>query len=245
MIDFLSKRRKDLAGQKFGRLTALEIDKEKSAEMNKTYWKCFCDCGNVASVYVSKLTTGHTQSCGCLHKEVVSMKNNSNIYHLINENIAEIQVKDGRKILIDARDIELAKQYTWYISKQGYAASHENKKSAILLHRIIMNPSKNMEVDHINRNRLDCRRSNLRVCEHKDNAKNCSTAKNNSSGIIGVSRSKKRWRASICVNYNAMELGTFKTKEEAIKTRLEAESRYYGEYAPQKHLFEEYGIMGG
>ena len=90
MIDFLSKRRKDLAGQKFGRLTALEIDKEKSAEMNKTYWKCFCDCGNVASVYVSKLTTGHTQSCGCLHKEVVSMKNNSNIYHLINENIAEI-----------------------------------------------------------------------------------------------------------------------------------------------------------
>lgn len=61
---------KDLTGQRFGRLTVLEyagVAKNRNAK-----WKCKCDCGEVCVVSSSSLLTGHTQSCGCLHKERTS-----------------------------------------------------------------------------------------------------------------------------------------------------------------------------
>lgn len=53
----------NLTGRKFGKLTAIKID-YKSKDY-KTFWLCKCDCGNYTSVYVSKLTTGKTKTCGC------------------------------------------------------------------------------------------------------------------------------------------------------------------------------------
>lgn len=58
----------DISGQTFGRLTAIRpIGRVK----HRTYWLCDCTCGNQAHVAVAKLRNGHTQSCGCLHKESV------------------------------------------------------------------------------------------------------------------------------------------------------------------------------
>lgn len=70
--------RNDLTGQVFGRLTVLSFDKEetitKRQEQNNmfSWWKCQCDCGNIISVKSTLLTTGATQSCGCLQKEKAS-----------------------------------------------------------------------------------------------------------------------------------------------------------------------------
>ena len=61
---------KNLKGEKFGRLTVLDIDEEKS-KPKIIYWKCRCDCGNIKSILRSQLTSGKTQSCGCLQKEYV------------------------------------------------------------------------------------------------------------------------------------------------------------------------------
>ncbi len=58
-------RRVDVTGQRFGRLTATQ----RSARGGRSYWLCDCDCGNQTSVALNKLKTGHTQSCGCLHRE--------------------------------------------------------------------------------------------------------------------------------------------------------------------------------
>ena len=57
----------DLTGQRFGRLTVIEISEIKN---HKTYWYCQCDCGNKIIVNSSNLKTGHTKSCGCLKYEV-------------------------------------------------------------------------------------------------------------------------------------------------------------------------------
>lgn len=57
--------RKDLRGQKFGRLTPLEY-------ITGSKWKCQCDCGNITTVETTNLTSGNTKSCGCLHKESTS-----------------------------------------------------------------------------------------------------------------------------------------------------------------------------
>ena len=73
---------------------------------------------------------------------------------------------------------------------------------------------------------------------------NQSKQSNNTSGFIGVSWSKQyqKWVSYINVNKKTTYLGRFADKYDAVKTRLQAELKYYGEFAPQQHLFEEYGI---
>lgn len=65
--------RKDLTGQRFGRLIVLNLDEEKTKEKKMSYWVCQCDCGNIKTIYGSSLTTGKTKSCGCLQKEISSI----------------------------------------------------------------------------------------------------------------------------------------------------------------------------
>lgn len=61
----------NLLGQKFGRLTPIDIDNTKPSGAGKSiYWICQCDCGNICSVRYDKLVNGDVKSCGCLSKEV-------------------------------------------------------------------------------------------------------------------------------------------------------------------------------
>ncbi len=65
------KRPKDLTGQKFGRLTAIEPTKRRDCK-GSVYWKCRCDCGGEAEVTEDSLKTGNTVSCGCRRQEIHS-----------------------------------------------------------------------------------------------------------------------------------------------------------------------------
>ena len=69
---------KDLTGQKFGKLTALEPDGYARTSIR---WKCQCECGNFTSVGSSKLTSGHTRSCGCLVSEKRAKMNKERATH--------------------------------------------------------------------------------------------------------------------------------------------------------------------
>ena len=117
-----------------------------------------------------------------------------------------------------------------------------------MLHRFIMGLGRTEEdnriVDHINRNKLDNRKCNLRISDKTGNNRNVGLQKNNKSGITGVRWDKQtnKWKAEITVNYKNIYLGIFDSKEDAIKRRLIAEKKYFGEYAPQQHLFNEYDI---
>lgn len=65
----LQRKREDLTGKRFGRLTAIRLDEERT---NKdAYWICRCDCGNETSVYAQSLKNGKTKSCGCIEKEAL------------------------------------------------------------------------------------------------------------------------------------------------------------------------------
>lgn len=59
---------KDLTGQKFKRLLVVSREPSKNGHVS---WLCLCDCGNYTTVRGDKLITGHTKSCGCLHKEAI------------------------------------------------------------------------------------------------------------------------------------------------------------------------------
>lgn len=63
--------------------------------------------------------------------------------------------------------------------------------------------------------------------------------------MVGISwkKDKKKWKAYLSVNSKQIHLGYFVNKDDAIRARLEAEAKYFKEFAPQRHLFEQYGIQ--
>jgi len=64
-----ARNRRDLIGQRFGRLLVLRLSSKKLKNSSKLYWECQCNCGNVKPVSSSQLVRGSTQSCGCIKRE--------------------------------------------------------------------------------------------------------------------------------------------------------------------------------
>ena len=133
------------------------------------------------------------------------------------------------RTLIDLDDIDKVKQYRWHLRDNGYVIC-ESKK--IRLHRLIMNCPDDKIVDHINHDKLDNRKSNLRICTHQQNNMNVSKHTNNSSGTPGVYRDSRsgKWVAQIRYNYKKISLGSYDTLEEAKEARKQAEIDIFGDY---------------
>ena len=124
----------------------------------------------------------------------------------------------GKLVIVDNNMFDYLNSFKWYFSTNGYAATSKN----VFMHRLVNNTPKGIGTDHINRNRLDNRKRNLRTANQSLNILNSSIKVNNTSGFKGVSffkwgKRKKRWLAKIKVNYKFIHLGYFLKKEEAAK----------------------------
>jgi hypothetical protein len=140
------------------------------------------------------------------------------------------------EILVSPEDVWLLTSYPWYCSPAGYIRtmwSDENGKlRAAYLHRIIANPPHGMTVDHINGNKADNRRENLRVCSHRENTHGARTlSRRNKSGYIGVHKAKNSWRAMIRVDNKAICLGCHGSAEDAARARDMAARHHFGPLA--------------
>ena len=139
--------------------------------------------------------------------------------------------KDGNKVaetLVDNDDYNLIKGHKWCLDKNGYVKNSKQE----YLHRTITGETI-LYVDHINGNKLDNRKSNLRVCSNADNLKNrVKLPSSNTSGILGVRyrSDRNRWYTEIQVNNEKIYLGNYTNKEDAIRARSKAEIKYFGEY---------------
>jgi hypothetical protein len=142
---------------------------------------------------------------------------------------------------VDLDELREIKRYKWRLTNNGYVKTGDN----ILLHRFIMNCSNNKVVDHINKDKLDNRKNNLRICEQTHNLMNSKISKDNKSGYKGVGFHKpsKKWRARITVDKKTIYLGLFNSKEDAIKARREAEIKYFGEYHYNYKELKEKGLI--
>lgn len=109
-------------------------------------------------------------------------------------------------VRVDAKDLYKVSKHGWYY-KDGYAVTSIKRKRVRMHHLIMGKPTKGYQIDHINRDRMDNRRSNLRFVTDAENAKN-NIGK-------GYRKHGKGWEASICHNYKQIYLGTFHTEEEA------------------------------
>lgn len=154
---------------------------------------------------------------------------------ILEYNIVRIELYDTKGNvtgygIVDAEDLELVKNIKWYC-KNGYVRGGNPKR---FLHRWVLGHTgeDGRIVDHIDGNPLDCRKSNLRLCEHKDNIRNQKhrTTENQHTGVTQVPSGN--WIARIMVDYKSVYLGTYSTRELAIKVRLVAELKYFGEFSP-------------
>src|SRR3990167_6612505 len=134
--------------------------------------------------------------------------------------------------LFDLDDLALVSGLGWSASGGGYAKAKTGGK-VVRMHQLIANCPEGMEIDHINGNGLDNRRSNLRVCEHKQNCFNQRAANKNHTGLKGVSWHKrdKVWQANIGVGGKTIYLGRFVNPADAALAYNIAAVRHFGEYA--------------
>ena len=118
------------------------------------------------------------------------------------------------------------KKHRWTFDKDGYVMTIIKGKR-MLLHRFIFNYFGKDDIDHKNHIRYDNRKENIRIATRSQNLTN-----RKSTGVSIDKRNKfKKYRAYITVDKKRIELGLFLTFEEARKVRLEAEKKYFGDFA--------------
>jgi hypothetical protein len=138
-------------------------------------------------------------------------------------------------VIIDDDDFEKINSYKWYLGG-GYAIAKTKemgKHKTIRMHRVINNTPRGWDTDHINGNKLDNRKQNLRTASRSQNSQNSKIYKNSSSGKKGVSYDKNRnkWVARICKNGMNIFLGRFDTKDDAVSAYNKKAISVYGENA--------------
>lgn len=144
----------------------------------------------------------------------------------------KILLKGERFALVDNEDFERLNQFNWSYFNTGYVARCVKGKPSYI-HREIMNPLKGFVVDHINRNKLDNRKENLRICTRKQNSQNSKLLfTTNKTGFRGVVLHKSgKWRARISVDNKTKNIGYFKNKIDAAKAYNNAAKMYHGKFA--------------
>ncbi len=142
--------------------------------------------------------------------------------------------------IIDREDKERIEKHRWALVRYGYI------RNPIVgsLHNYVMNfsPSKEGEIDHKNRDKSDCRKTNLRFCTRSQNVQNVGIGITNKSGFKGVhwhTRNQK-WVARIGYENKRISLGSFKDKIEAAKVYNDAALEHHGEFACLNEIPGEY-----
>jgi len=151
------------------------------------------------------------------------------------ESIKHIPLTQGEYALVDDVDYEELSKHKWHFTR-GYAVRDNTVNghhTTMRMHRQILRASPGDQTDHINRNKLDNRRCNLRLCTNWQNMCNRKKMSNNKSGFKGVTWNKKdkKWGAHIRANKRYVWLGYFTDKEEAARKYNEAAIYLHGDYA--------------
>jgi hypothetical protein len=127
------------------------------------------------------------------------------------------------EVLIDSEDFEKISKLSWFVKHNNYVYTQINRKT-FHLHRFLINAPSGYDVDHINRNPLDNRKQNLRLCTRSQNNMN-------KNGIRGVSKFRDKWRARIKKDGKEIHLGLFSTFKEALEKRRQVEIELFKEFA--------------
>lgn len=221
-------RFKDITGQRFGTLKAVRPVGARG-KSRALWWLFECEvCGSEVEKRATQISfslkLGQTPRCpDCTRYNATEDRGDYLEVDVSTPTYPDTWCK------IDHADSELVTGTSnrWHafrpaLATGAYVAKTAGRKT-YFIHRLVMDPPPDMEVDHINGDTLDNRRSNLRVVTHKENGKNMSRSKRNKTGVTGVFHSPDRgFFAHISGNY----LGVFKDLDEAVAARKQAEREH-------------------
>jgi hypothetical protein len=148
----------------------------------------------------------------------------------------EIKLTKDKFAIVDDEDYEWLNQWKWFSHKSEYAVRNirkNGKRNMLFMHSVILNPPNGMFTDHINRNKLDNRRCNLRICTKSQNTINSRTRSDNKSGIKGVcwKKDNHKWVAQISHLGGSRHIGYYKNKQDAANAYASKAREIFGEFA--------------
>lgn len=142
----------------------------------------------------------------------------------------------GGRALVDNSDYEGVILYKWYLDKRGYPITNirpNGKKRSISIHLFLLGHARGLHIDHMDGNKLNNQRYNLRRCTVSQNAMNRKINVNNKSGFRGVSwiESRNKWDVRICKDSKIIRCGRFLLLADAVEASISARKKYHGEFA--------------
>lgn len=161
----------------------------------------------------------------------------------IDGDVAFVTLTHGHQAVIDADDAAFVADRCWHAQASRntvYAMCNALRaeggirgQKRVMMHRFLMNPDAEMQIDHINGDGLDNRRSNLRIATHAQNMQNRKLFTNSSTGFKGVSAYNPTglWQAKIAINGRRIWLGVFATPEAAHDAYVRASASMHGEFS--------------
>jgi hypothetical protein len=149
----------------------------------------------------------------------------------------KLPLRNNRFTLIDDSDLPLVSEHRLYFNAgNGYVYAHrkvDGKKIDTPIHRLLLQPPTGLVCDHINGDKLDNRRANLRVTTQSNNRRNSVGKRTNTSGFKGVvwAAFNNKWRAQIFPNGKTVSIGYFDDPAEAARAYDARARQLYGEFA--------------
>ena len=218
-------------GNTYGLWTVTAISPYKKKD-GRLLYECICNkCGNVSYLSLSNIKRSRGRNC----------KNCLPDYHFqINNDIAIGTLPNGANFMIDSEDIERVSQYRWYFSKDsGYIVSTGVEETQTFLHRFVLKlkHTDSVIVDHINRQKTDCRKENLRIVTVAQNTLNKTLRKSSKTGYMGVGFDKTSgmYTAKIQIGHKGLLLGKSATPEECAQMYNIASKLLFGEFGGHKN----------
>ena len=208
----------NLENQKFVRLKVLKRVYKPNKNKQKI-WLCKCDCGNYVETTTRMLTSHSVRSCGCIRRK-------PNIIQT-NEEYAFIIIND-KKVIFDKSDISKIGQKTWNLTKNGYVISSDN----IYMHRFLLDSPTDKIIDHINHNKLDNRKENLRICGYSINGINKKIRSN--TGYYGISLTPKGYTITVDGKYVGHKMDLQKAIELRNECLKNSKALMYNEYLKEE-----------
>lgn len=232
----LSKRIKDITGNRYGKLVVLEFSRVVDGQ--RACWKCRCDCGVEKEIRGTSLRRGLTISCGC-HKLKIFVERSTK--HGMHETPL-YQIWEGMK----DRCYNKNRQYYKLYGGRGILMCDSWRDDFMEFYRD-MSPTweKGLELDRIDNDKGYCK-ENCRWANRSVQVHNKRKKKGQSSNYIGVCFHKQNlnWISYISLGGKRVNLGSFAIEEDAAIAYDNASEKEFGDRPNQKLLIEN-GYMKG
>ncbi|AYV83595.1 MAG: HNH endonuclease [Hyperionvirus sp.] len=136
---------------------------------------------------------------------------------------------DEAYALVSKRSVDVILSFKWYVGKDGYPTGYGGRQRGIKMHKLVMQGVRGKVIDHINRNKLDNRLENLRICTYKENSYNTSRRNNKFKGVKKISENK--YAATISKDGVSHSINNISSETEAAKIYDMMAEELFGTFA--------------